>query len=143
MNKRDDIHSESLHSDNDDNAQSASGKFRKKKGISLSPVKYIQGVLDGSVLVTNKKLLSLPYVLLLSLFALLYIANNYYAQRKIREVNQLENSMIELRYEYRTTNSRLMFESKQSEVARKLEGTGIRESTEPPMKLYTQPNKEH
>ncbi len=125
----------------DADKQGSSGSAPTKKRGAASPGKFIQRVLDGSVLVRNKKLLSLPYVLLLSLFALLYIANNYYAQRKIRDLNKLESSMIELRYEYRTTNSRLMFESKQSEVARKLEKTGIRESTEPPKKLYTQRNK--
>ncbi|MFO8053552.1 MAG: FtsL-like putative cell division protein [Bacteroidales bacterium] len=105
--------------------------------------RYLQSVLGGSVLVNGQQIISLPYVLLLTMLAVVYIGNNYYAHHKIREVNRLEDEMKELRFEYRSTNSRLMFESKQSEVARKLDGTGIRESTEPPKKLFSNPNKDN
>lgn len=110
-----------------------------KKARSSSVGRYLQSVLDGSVLAGSKNLVSLPYVLFLTGLAMVYISNNYYAQRKIREMNRIETEMKELRFEYRSTNSYLMFESKQSEVARKLEGTGIEESTEPPKKLFTNP----
>ncbi|MGM0611963.1 MAG: FtsL-like putative cell division protein [Bacteroidota bacterium] len=113
-----------------------------KKRRSTLVGRYVQAVLDGSVLDNGKKIVSLPYVLFLMFLALLYIANNYYAQQKIREMNNLEKDIKELRFEYRTINSNLMFESKQSEVARKLKGTGIKESTEPPKKIFANPKND-
>lgn len=106
------------------------------KDIENKTMKYLQSFLDGSILASENKLVSLPYVLLLTVLALLYIGNNYYAQEKIREMDRIENQMKELRYEYRSINSKLMFESKQSEIAKKLKGTGIKESTEPPKKIF-------
>ena len=116
-------------------------KVQDDKKRSTAIGRYLQSVLDGTVLDNGKKIVSLPYVLLLTLLALLYIGNNYYAQQNIREMNQLEKDIKELRFEYRTINSNLMFESKQSEVARKLKGTGIKESTEPPKKIFANPKK--
>ncbi len=103
--------------------------------------RHFQSVLDGSVLTNGRNVVSLPFILFLTGLAMVYIANNYYAQRKIREMNMVENQMKELRFEYRSTNSFLMFESKQSEVARKLKGTGVEESTEPPKKLFYKQNQ--
>lgn len=116
-------------------------KVQDDKKRSTAIGRYLQSVLDGTVLDNGKKIVSLPYVLLLTLLALLYIGNNYYAQQNIREMNHLEKDIKELRFEYRTINSNLMFESKQSEVARKLKGTGIKESTEPPKKIFANPKK--
>ncbi|MCF8331830.1 MAG: hypothetical protein K9H84_05205 [Bacteroidales bacterium] len=111
-------------------------KISSKSVLNTNIGRYLQAMLDGSVLDTGKNKISLPYILLLSLLALLYIGNNYYAQQKIREMNRIEEEMKELRFEYRSINSNLMYESKQSEIARKLKGTGIHETKEPPMKIF-------
>lgn len=115
-------------------------KLSGKRVLNTRVGKYLHATLDGSVLDTGRSKISLPFILLLSLLALLYIGNNYYAQQKIRELNRIEEEMKELRFEYRSTNSNLMYESKQSEIARKLRGTGIRETKEPPKKIFANPN---
>ncbi|MFO8053964.1 MAG: hypothetical protein R6U19_02225, partial [Bacteroidales bacterium] len=39
--------------------------------------RYLQSVLGGSVLVNGQQIISLPYVLLLTMLAVVYIGNNY------------------------------------------------------------------
>ena len=53
----------------------------------------------------------------------------------VREVNRLSNQLKELRSEYISTKSELMFTSKQSEVAKAVEFMGLKEPVVPPMKI--------
>ncbi len=79
----------------------------------------------------------MPFVLFLACIALFYIANGYYADDKIREVNKLSNNLKELRTEYIFTKSELMFASKQSEVAKSAEKLGLKEPVVPPVIIET------
>lgn len=76
-----------------------------------------------------------PFLLFLSVIAILYIANGYWADDKVRQVNKISAQLKELRSEYISTKSDLMFVSKQSEVARTAEKLGLKEPVTPPMKI--------
>ena len=77
----------------------------------------------------------LPFILFLSFLAFVYITNSYYAEKNIRRIDKISQELKELRSEYITTKSELMFRSKQSEVAHHLESSGLKESTVPPKKI--------
>ena len=104
----------------------------RKKGVLA---KGISSVFSGSFLTNEKTLRHLPFILFLALLAIFYIANGYYADDKIREVNRLSNQLKELRSEYISTKSELMFTSKQSEVAKAVEPLGLKEPVVPPVKI--------
>ncbi len=72
-----------------------------------------------------------PFVLFIAFLAFAYIANNFYAERKVRNISKIQKELKEIKYEYISTKSRLMQLSKQSQIAKKLEHSGIVESTEP------------
>lgn len=116
-------------------------KKKEKKGKSQGPKqggkidKSLQNVLGGGFLTREKALSLLPFLMFLAAIALFYIGNNYVAEKKIREIEDLNSELKELRYEYITVKSELMFLSKQSQVAKKLKATGIKESTVPPEKI--------
>ena len=78
---------------------------------------------------------NLPFVFFLAILGILYIANAHYAEKNIREMSQIEKEMNELRWEYMTTKSELEYISKQSEVARLVAPTGLKELREPPKKI--------
>jgi hypothetical protein len=107
------------------------GKPRKKGVLA----KGLSSVFSGTFLTNEKTLKHLPFILFLSFVAVLYIANGYYADDKIREVNKLSNQLKELRSEYISTKSELMFASKQSEVAKAAEQMGLKEPVVPPVKI--------
>lgn len=87
--------------------------------------------LFGSDKLTEGTFRLFPFVLFIAFIAFIYIANNFYAERKVRNISKIQKELKEIKYEYISTKSRLMQLSKQSQVAKKLEGTGIKESTEP------------
>jgi hypothetical protein len=104
----------------------------RKKGVLA---KGLSSVFSGTFLTHEKNLKHLPFVLFLGLVALFYIANGYYADDKIREVNKISNQLKELRSEYISTTSDLMFASKQSEVAKSAGQLGLKEPVVPPVKI--------
>lgn len=75
----------------------------------------------------------LPQILFLSFLCLLYIGNRHYAEKKIRSINELEVQVEDLRADYTTLKAEFMFESKQSEVAKRAADLGLKESKESPI----------
>lgn len=104
----------------------------RKKGVLA---KGLYSVFSGTFLTNESTLRHLPFILFLTLIAIFYIANGYYADDKIREVNKVSNQLKELRSEYISTKSELMFASKQSEVAKSAEALGLKEPVVPPIKI--------
>ncbi len=79
--------------------------------------KTIKKVLGGTIVSTGT-FRFFRYLLFLSLLAFVYIANNYYAERNIREINLLRKELKELRHEYIHTKTQLMEIEKQSQIAK-------------------------
>ena len=104
----------------------------RKKGVLA---KGLSSVFSGTFLTNESTLKHLPFILFLALAAIFYIANGYYADDKIRDVNKISNELKELRSEYISTKSELMFASKQSEVAKSAEELGLKEPVVPPIKI--------
>ncbi len=75
----------------------------------------------------------LPQILFLAFLCLLYIGNRHYAEKKVRDINNLETEVEDLRADYTTLKADFMYESKQSEVAKRAAGLGLRESDESPV----------
>lgn len=111
--------------------KSGAGPRRQESGVEKS----IQAVLNGSFLVNRKALKFLPFLFFLAFLGIVYISNIYYAEKKVREINAIRRELKELRYEYISEKSKLMHQSKQSEVSKSLEGTGIKELMVPPDKI--------
>jgi hypothetical protein len=106
-----------------------------KEKKSNKVVRSFQSVVSGSFLSRKETLRFLPFLIFISLLAVLYIANGYYAESKMRRQNKLTEELKELRSEYLITKSDLMFVSKQSEVAKSVAVLGLKESVEPPKKI--------
>jgi hypothetical protein len=77
----------------------------------------------------------LPKILFVMLLSILYISNTHYAEKTVRRINHTRIEVEDLRADYTTLKADLMFASKQSEVARKVESLGITESLTPPFKV--------
>lgn len=76
-----------------------------------------------------------PTIMFLAGIAILYIANSHHAEKIIRDTDKMAKEIKELRSEYITIKSDLMFRSKQSEVLKRLEPVGVKELVNPPKKI--------
>jgi len=112
---------------NTENATPANGQKKNTRWLRYLEVQYY---LNWSHVARN-----LPYILFLTILAILYIGNTHLAEKNIREINNLEKELQELRWEYMTTKSDLMYQSKQSEVAKMVATQGLQELIAPPYKI--------
>ena len=114
----------------------------KKRKVDTSIGKAAKGVLAGEFL-SDRSFRYFPFLLFLAFLASIYIANNYWAENKIRTANKMRKDLKEMRYEYITGKSELMEASKQSKISARLKEIGIKENTEPikSIKIKTEAKK--
>jgi hypothetical protein len=77
----------------------------------------------------------LPKILFAMVLGLIYISNTHYAEKTVRKINAIQADVEDLRADYTTLKSDLMFASKQSEVAKKVSELELKESLTPPFKI--------
>ena len=101
--------------------------YQAKKGFQNS----LSDLLSGKVL--EKGLFELlPLSLYICFLLVLYINNSYNAEGYVRTVSSLERELKDLRSEYITTKSLLMFQSKQTEVQALVASQGLEQSQSQP-----------
>lgn len=83
----------------------------------------------------------LPYLIFLCVLGMVYIANSHMAMKNIRDIDKLNREVKELSTEYKSLKSDLMFKSKMTEVAKKVDTLGIKELIEPPKKIVINKNE--
>jgi hypothetical protein len=98
--------------------------------------------LDGSILTREAMTRQLPFVLFLTVLAVLYIGNRYHAEWMVRKITETEIEVKNLRAEQITIAAELMNISKPSEVAAIVDekNLGLKPSLEPPKKLIRKGN---
>lgn len=87
--------------------------------------KSIAEVVTGNFLGKESSIRQAPFILFLTGIGLVYIANTYFAERKVREISAISRELKELRAEYITGKSQLMFITRQSEIALMAEEMGV------------------
>ncbi len=108
----------------------------------MTKLEQIKKMLSFKRMLTFSNIVSnLPFLLFVAGLSVFYIWNTYWAQQNIRTINQTTEEIKELRWEYMTTKSELMYESKQSRVAEKVDTLGLRELRTPPKKILTAENE--
>jgi hypothetical protein len=81
---------------------------------------------------------NIPKILFVMLIGLLYISNTHYADKTTREINKAQSEVEDLRADFTTLKSDMMFATKQSEVARRVKEIGLKESVKPPYKIIVE-----
>ena len=116
---------------------------KTSKASSKKPNKIARSFLNifsGNFLSKDNVIQQLPFIVFLTAIGLGYIANGYYAEKSVRDISRINAELKELKSEYITSKSELMFMSNQSEVARASATSGIKESTVPPKKIVVKVN---
>ena len=80
----------------------------------------------------------LPFLVFLCVLGMIYIGNSHMAVTNIRNIDKLNKEVTELNWEYKSLKADLMFRSKLTEVAKKVDTLGIKELIEPPKKIIVE-----
>ncbi|NTV83037.1 MAG: hypothetical protein HGA23_01900 [Bacteroidales bacterium] len=99
----------------------------------------LHSLLDGTFLTKGRFRRAMPFIIFLMILGVIYISNIFKVEKTKRQIDNLEEDLRELRYEYITSRSKLMDESKPSKIVTKLKDTGIGETLDPPKKIIISP----
>lgn len=109
------------------------------KGINNRASDFIKQTQTNAKRISDNLLLTnIRFILFISLLAVFYIANTRYAERKMRQINELQKELKELDWQYMAAKSQLMKLSMQTEVTKIVEPIGLKPLTQPPKKIIIQ-----
>lgn len=78
---------------------------------------------------------ALPFVLYIAFLCMIYIANMHRTEKNIRDIDRLTTEVKELSWDFKTTKAEMAYKSTLSEVGKRADSLGIRESLTPPQKI--------
>ena len=81
---------------------------------------------------------ALPFVLFIAFLGMIYIGNRHLAEKSIRDIDKLSKQVKEIGWEYKVSKAELAFKSTLSEVAKRADTLGVKESLEPAQKIVVQ-----
>jgi hypothetical protein len=96
----------------------------------------VQEVLGGDYLSKNTIVDNVPFMLYLAILIMFYISNTYNTERMYKQIEKTKTELKELRYQYITARSALMFSSKLSELNKRAQALGLKETVIPPSKIF-------
>ena len=113
-------------------------KEKRKKGKG-----GVMTILGGRFLLREKFSKQFPFMVYITVLLMAIITNTYIAERNIRELTQTARKLNDLQVEYVKVKSDIMEASKQSVLAKRLAGVGLKEITEPLKRIEVeQPEKQ-
>lgn len=81
------------------------------------------GSIGASIVLKN-----LPFVLFLSFLTIIYIANTHYAEKQVRQIQTLQKDVKELKRQYNSLKSEIMYKSRLAEIGEEVETLGLRKT---------------
>ena len=116
-------------------------KSRKERKRSNSSSIKVMDVLGGSFLVRERFVKQFPFMVVVTVLLMVLITNTYIAEEKNREIVRTTKQLNDLQVEYIQLKSAIMQASKQSVLSKSLEGTGIKNPTEPVKRINVVENQ--
>ncbi len=99
---------------------------------------YIKPLLDGSFLSTESSTKELPFMVFLLFLIILFISNTFWAQGTVRKIDKYKREVKELRIKSISVKSKLMDNTRLTQIADKVKNLGLVESMMPPKKIYVE-----
>lgn len=125
MEEKDEVISESTQSEN-------VRPVKKQNRVKA----FFHNVIIGDVFSKESFFRTIPYLGYLTVLAIIYISNTYYAEKTFRQIEKIKVELKELRFQYISSKSELMYYGKQTEIARRVAPTGLKTTTLPPYKIF-------
>ena len=99
------------------------------------PDNFLTQFLSKGFITTDEATRALPFVLYVALIGMIYIGNRHFAEKNIRDIDKLSKEVKELNWDYKVAKAELAFKSTLTEVAKRADTLGVRESIQPAQKL--------
>jgi len=78
---------------------------------------------------------ALPFIMYIAFLGMIYIGNMHLAEKTIRDIDDITKEVKERGWDYKTAKADMAFKSTLTEVAKRADTLGVRQSVEPPQKI--------
>lgn len=75
------------------------------------------------------------FVMFIFFLLLVYIANAHYAETKVKEIQVMQKEIKELRWQYMSIKSKVMYRTKHSEIAKDVSAYGLGITNKKPYRI--------
>ncbi len=110
----------------------------EEKPVKEIPDNFLSQFFAKKVFNAESATSALPFVLFLALLGMIYIGNRHLAEKNIRDIDKISKEVKELSWDYKTTKAELAYKSTLTEVAKRADTLGIKESVQPPQKIVAE-----
>ncbi|MCQ6960867.1 FtsL-like putative cell division protein [Mucilaginibacter aquariorum] len=107
----------------------------EEKPVKEIPDNFFTQFLKNGVITTDDATHALPFILYVAFLGMLYIGNRHLSENNIRDIDKIGKEVKELSWEYKSSKADLAFKSTLTEVAKRADTLGIKESNQPPQKI--------
>lgn len=113
---------------------------KQVKSTDRVVAKTMHTLLDGDFLQKKKSGFGIiPFIIFLAVLGMVYIANNYIAESKVREINKVNRNIKELIFNHLEYERKVNEKTRASVLANALEKEGIKPLVAPPQKIFIKP----
>lgn len=109
---------------------------KKSKGNRKGLFSFLdKGLKLDTLFQTGPPLKIIPYILFVAGMGILYIGTTHYSEQLDKRYKEMSDDLEGMKAHYNTLKADYMYQSKEVEVAKKLEKSGVAISNEPPKKI--------
>jgi hypothetical protein len=114
----------------------------EKKAPREIPENFLTQFFTKGFVSTDSATRALPFILYLAFLGMVYIANKHLAEKNVRLIDKLGKEVKELNFDFKSTKADLAYKTTLTEVAKRVDTLGIKQSPEPPQKLIIEEDDE-
>ncbi len=101
-----------------------------EKGVFAKVISKGFGFGDADYIIKN-----INFFAFLAILAVIYIANGHMMDKTIRNINKTQKEIEQLKYEYKTLKSEVMYKTEEAQVLKAAEPLGLKVSKDVPQRL--------
>jgi len=125
--------------DEEEEAEELIVREKPKRDI---PDNFFTQLFTKRFITSEKATNALPFVLYVAFLGMVYIGNMHLAEKAIRDIDDLTKEVKERGWDFKTTKADMAFKSTLTEVAKRADTLGIRQSVDPPKKITVKEEKD-
>jgi len=107
----------------------------KEMPVKEIPDNFFTQFLSKGFVTAEEATRALPFVLYVAFLGMIYIGNRHLAENTVRDIDKYTKEQKELSWGYKSSKADLAFKSTLTEVARRADSLGIKESVQPAQKI--------
>jgi hypothetical protein len=107
----------------------------EEKPAKEIPDNFFTQLFSRGIISTERATSALPFIMYLALLGMIYIGNMHLAEKTIRDIDNITKEVKERGWDYKTAKAEMAFKSTLTEVAKRADTLGVRQSVEPPQKI--------